>query len=93
MQFEFSGSVIEWRGPAPFYFVEMPAAESDDLKAMAASLSYGWGCIPATVRINSQEWSTALMPRNGTYLVPLRKAYRLALDLHEGQQVRVSLTL
>ena len=31
MQFE--GPVVEWRGPAPFYFVAIPAEESADIKS------------------------------------------------------------
>ena len=28
MEFEFEGPVVEWRGPAPFYFVAIPNEES-----------------------------------------------------------------
>lgn len=32
MDFEFDGPVVEWRGPAPFYFVAVPDEESADIK-------------------------------------------------------------
>ncbi len=35
MEWEFAGPVIEWRGPAPFYFVAVPDEESADIKFAA----------------------------------------------------------
>ena len=32
MDFEFEGPVVEWRGPAPFYFLRVPEHDSDDIK-------------------------------------------------------------
>lgn len=93
MRLDFVGDVIYWRGPSPFYFVEAPAAVSADIKALSAGLSYGWGCIPAVVQIGDQEWSTALIPKDGRYLVPIRKAFRLALELDAGMAVSMSLEL
>jgi hypothetical protein len=34
---ELSGPVIEWRGPAPYYFVAIPEDESADIKEAAAT--------------------------------------------------------
>jgi hypothetical protein len=51
-EFEFSCELIEWRGPAPFYFVPMPAEMSTEIKALAKVLSYGWASFqfaPASV--------------------------------------------
>ena len=38
MDFEFEGPVIEWRGPAPFYFVPIPEEESADTKFAAKGM-------------------------------------------------------
>jgi len=83
MEFDFEGRVVEWRGPAPFYFVAIPAAESADIKAAAKGIEY-WGQAPVTARIRDTQFSTALFPRDGRYLLPLknavRKSARIALD-------------
>ena len=83
MEFDFVGRVVEWRGPAPFYFVAIPAAESADIKAVAKGIEY-WGQVPVIVRIRDTQFSTALFPRDGRYLLPLkntvRKSARIALD-------------
>lgn len=93
MQLEFIGEIVYWRGPSPFYFVAVPAAESAEIKELSAGLSYGWGCIPVTVGIQDEEWTTALIPKDGRYLVPVRKVFRLALELDAGMQVSAYLRL
>lgn len=75
MDFEFDGEVVEWRGPAPFWFLRVPAEESEDIKLAAKGLEY-WGQVPVTVRINDEVFTTALFPRDGCYLVPLKVAAR-----------------
>jgi hypothetical protein len=69
MKFEFEGPVIEWRGPAPFYFVAIPEEESADVKFAATGIEY-WGQVPVTARIKDIEFSTALFPKDGRYLFP-----------------------
>lgn len=91
MQLDFSGELFEWRGPAPFYFIEVPEEESADLKAASAMLTYGWGVIPVLVRIGETEWETSLFPKNGAYLVPIKDRVRRAEALEEGETVRVSM--
>lgn len=75
MDFEFEGPVIEWRGPAPYYFVAIPVDESDDIKFAAKGLEY-WGQVPVVVRIDDTEFRTALFPKDGRYLIPLKDAVR-----------------
>lgn len=78
MTFRFSGIVVEWRGPAPFYFLPVPADECEAIRARARELSYGWGVIPVRVRIGETEFTTSLFPKDGGYLVPLKDAVRRA---------------
>lgn len=75
MDFEFTGEVVEWRGPAPFWFLRVPAEDSEDIKLAAKGLEY-WGQVPVTVRINGAVFTTALFPQDGRYLVPLKVAAR-----------------
>jgi hypothetical protein len=93
MELTFDGTVIEWRGPAPFVFVRVPDEESEEIHAVANELTYGWGCIPVGVRVGGSEWTTALMPKDGAYLVPLRKAFREAEGIDVDDVVRVTLSL
>nr|GID86788.1 hypothetical protein Ade03nite_57120 [Actinoplanes derwentensis] len=90
VEWAFDGEVIEWRGPAPYFFVAMPEADSAELKEEARSLIY-WGQIPVLVIIGGTEFRTALFPRGGRYLVPLKDAVRHAESIGEGDTVAVVL--
>ena len=93
MQLTFSGDVFEWRGPAPFYFVAVPDAQSAEIKAVDSSVSYGWGVIPVAVRIGDTEITTSLFPKQGKYLVPLKDALRKPEGIVVGQRVEITLTI
>lgn len=90
VEFEFEGPVLEWRGPAPFYFVAIPTEESDDIKLAAKGIEY-WGQVPVTARIGDTEFSTALFPKDGRYLLPLKAAVRTAARIAADQIVAVEL--
>lgn len=88
---EFSGDILYWRGPAPFYFVPVPEAECEILKDISSLVSYGWGMIPVKVQIGETSWTTSLFPKAGRYLVPLKDGVRKAKKLAEGDTVTVRL--
>jgi Domain of unknown function (DUF1905) len=90
---EFSGEVWFWRGPSPFHFVTVPEDESAALQATSALVTYGWGMIPAEVRIGSTRWTTSLFPKDGGYVVPLKDAIRKAEGIDVDDVVTVRLTV
>lgn len=92
MDFEFEGPVVEWRGPAPFYFLRVPAEESEDIKLAAKGIEY-WGQVPVLVRIGPTEFTTALFPKEGRYLLPLRAAVRSSAGIEVDQVLTVALSL
>jgi hypothetical protein len=93
MELVFTGQVIEWRGPAPYYFVTVPDQESADIREVAAMASYGWGVIPVEARIGEAAFGTSLFPRDGGYLLPLKKAVRGARGISVGDEVSVEMTV
>jgi len=93
MIIEFSGKIIYWRGPAPFFFVPIPHKESEDIKAISNVVSYGWGVIPVQVKIGKTEWDTSLFPKDGVYLVPIKAAIRKAESLNQDDIVALQLSI
>ena len=93
MIFEFSGKIIYWRGPSPFFFVTVPGKQSRDIKAISSLVTYGWGVIPVHVRIGKTEFTTSLFPKDGRYLVPIKVIVRKAENLEEGDKVTVRLEI
>jgi hypothetical protein len=91
MILEFDGEIWFWRGPAPWYFVTVPAEQSRDLNVISGLVTYGWGMIPVNVRIGRTEWKTSLWPKDGCYIVPLKANVRKAESLEEGDEVAIRL--
>ncbi len=92
MDFEFTGPVVEWRGPAPYYFVDVPEDESDDIREAARTVVY-WGQVPVRCRIGETEFTTAMYPRDGRYLLPLKDVVRTAEGIGLGDVVEVALSI
>ncbi|GAA3572931.1 DUF1905 domain-containing protein [Streptomyces osmaniensis] len=93
MELAFTGSVIEWRGPAPYYFVRVPDEESADIRDVAAMATYGWGVIPVEARVGEIAFETSLFPKDGGYLLPLKNAVRRPQGLGAGDEVTVKMTV
>ena len=89
----FSAEVWYWRGPAPFYFVTVPEDLSQDIQAIAREVTYGWGMIPVNVTLGKSRWSTALWPKDGRYIVPIKTVVRRAEGVDDGSTVTVDLNV
>jgi hypothetical protein len=92
MKWTFTSEVIEWRGPAPYLFVAMTPEDSEDLKEEARGLIY-WGQVPVHVTIGETEFTTALFPKGGRYLVPVKVAVQQAEAIGEGAVAEVVVRL
>jgi hypothetical protein len=91
MDIEFTGKIWHWRGPAPWFFVTVPAKQCDDLRFISGSVTYGWGVIPVRVRIGKTEFQTSLFPKDDRYIVPIKAGVRKAEHLEEGDNVTIQL--
>lgn len=67
----------------------MADAEAAALKEVSNRVTYGWGCIPVDVTIGGTTFYTALIPKDGSYLVPLKVVVRKAEGLEDGEMVTV----
>lgn len=93
LTFEITGTVIEWRGPAPFYFVPTPPEITEEIELYKRELSYGWGVIPAKVTIGQVTITTSLIPRDGSFFIPLKEAIRRPNQIQPGDEVSLLLEL
>lgn len=90
MELEFTGVLVEWRGPAPYHFVPLPPDEADLFDQVKAEIAY-WGVVPVTAWIGDTEFTTAMFPREETYYLPVKDAVRRAESVELDQPVRVRL--
>lgn len=93
LSFEITGTVIEWRGPAPFYFLPTPQEVTEEIELYKRELSYGWGVIPAKVTIGQVTITTSLIPRDGSFFIPLKEAIRRPNQIQPGDEVSLLLEL
>lgn len=93
VELTFAAPVWYWRGPSPYHFVTVPPEEAAEIAAVAAAVTYGWGMIPATVRVGETEFTTALWPKNGSYAVPLKDVVRHAEGIDVDDVIEVTLTI
>ena len=93
LTFTFTGEIWFWRGPSPYHFVTVPDDECGALESTASRVSYGWGMIPADVTIGDTTWYTALWPKDGSYVVPLKVWVRRDEGIELGQHLDVRLAL
>lgn len=91
MNIEFDGKIWFWKGPAPWYFVTVPAQQCHTLNAISGFVTYGWGMIPVHVRIGKTAWKTSLWPKDGSYIVPIKASVRKAENLEEDDTVTIRL--
>ena len=89
----FTAEVIYWRGPSPFYFLRVPEKDAIAINNISKQVSYGWGVIPSDINIGSIEFYTALITKDGSYLVPLKKAVREATKIDLGSRVKVKIRI
>src|SRR5207253_9418973 len=76
LDFTFAGELWYWRGPAPYHFITVPPEAARAIHAVAADVTYGWGMIPVSVRIGKSSWETALWPKDGGYVLPIKDVFR-----------------
>lgn len=93
LKFEITGTVIEWRGPAPFYFLPTPIEVTEEIELYKRELTYGWAVIPAKVTIGQTTVSTSLIPRNGSFYIPLKDAIRKPNQIVLGDEITLILEL
>lgn len=90
MEIEFAGEVVEWRGPAPFFFVALPPDAADLVDEVKADVVY-WGVVPVRARIGDTEFTTSMFPREDTWFLPVKDAVRRAEGIELGEVVGVRL--
>ncbi len=90
LRLRFGGPVVEWRGPAPYHFVEVPPPQCEEVREVVPEVTYGWGMVPVRVTLGGSSWETALWPRAGGYVLPIKDGVREAEGVSLGQAVEVT---
>jgi hypothetical protein len=93
--YEFTAALWEWPAKAAWFFVTVPVEISDEIDARTHGLTNGFGSVRVRVRIGGSEWATSLFPdsKQQAYVLPIKKAVRVAEGIAPGDEARVRIEL
>lgn len=93
-QWAFSAPVWRWREGA-WRFVTVPEAVSDEVDEAVGSATGGFGSVRVEVTVGGSVWRTSLFPsaEAGAYVLPVKKAVRVAEGLADDDVAEVSIRL
>ena len=92
-QFSFSAEVWEHEGPGSWHFVSLPAAVADQIEETFGQRAAGFGSVRIEVAVGVTTWRTSIFPdaKRQTYVLPLKKAVRVAEGLASGSTAEFQL--
>ena len=93
--YDFTAALWEWEGKAAWFFVTVPVEISDEIDARTHGLTNGFGSVRVHVRIGDSDWMTSLFPdsKQQAYVLPIKKAVRVAEGIVPGDDVRVHIEI
>ena len=93
MTYSFTAEVWEWTSRTSWFFVNLPEDQADDIEERYGRRAAGFGSVRVDVTIGSTNWRTSIFPstENATYVLPLKKAVRVAEGLAPGSPATVDL--
>lgn len=88
----FTAELWEWEGKAAWVFVTVPADVSADIREMPR-MPRGFGSVRVQVALGGSRWRTSVFPQSkeGTYLLPVKRAVRDAEGVEVGDLVMIDL--
>ncbi len=91
--YRFESTLWVATGTGSWHFISLPNDESDQILDQAGPAGPGFGSVRVSVSIGSTSWRTSIFPdtKRGTYVLPIKKAVRVAEGLTEGDVVTVVL--
>ncbi|SFN81968.1 DUF1905 domain-containing protein [Mycetocola miduiensis] len=94
MKVSFTAPLWEWDARAAWYFVTVPAEQSDDVRDRPR-MPRGFGAVKVRATVGGSTWDTSVFPDSsaGSYILPVKKAVREAEGIGEGDPVEVRLQL
>ncbi|WP_420123452.1 DUF1905 domain-containing protein [Nakamurella sp.] len=92
-RYEFTAELWRWAARAEeWVFVRLPDDVSADIADVPRPRA-GFGAVKVAVTIGGSRWRTSIFPERtgGPYVLPVKKAVRVAEDLEVGDIARVGL--
>ncbi|WP_241986634.1 DUF1905 domain-containing protein [Cryobacterium fucosi] len=93
--FTFTAELWEYEGKGAWIFASLPSKVADDIREITEGRRNGFGSVKVLAVVNATRWSTSVFPdgSRNTFLLPVKKAVRLAEGISEGDAVTFRLEL
>lgn len=90
----FRAVLWRWREGA-WHFVTVPEHVSDDVDEAVGDATGGFGAVRVEVTVGTSVWRTSLFPsaEAAAYVLPVKKAVRVAQGWAEGEEAVVGIRL
>ncbi len=91
VQREFTAELWRAAGDAAWVFVRLPEDVSAEIRDLPRPPA-GFGSVRVTVTLGGSRWSTSVFPEApAAYLLPVKKAVRVAEGVDAGDVVRIGI--
>jgi hypothetical protein len=93
--YRFRSEVWLYNGDSAWHFVTLPLDQADEIDEITMFNTRGFGSVRVAVTIGKTTWSTSIFPdkKEASYVLPIKKAVRVAERLQVGDVVEISLDL
>ena len=93
-EWSFDAAVWRWR-EGSWRFVTVPEDVSDEVDETVGGLTGGFGSVRVEVTVGQTVWRTSLFPSSeaGAYVLPVKKAVRVAEGLADDAVAEVTIRL
>lgn len=90
----FTVPLWRWR-EGSWHFVTVPQDVSDEVDQVVGDATGGFGSVRVEVTVGATVWRTSLFPstEEAAYVLPVKKAVRVAEALADGRAVHVTIRL
>jgi hypothetical protein len=92
--YSFTAEIWEWEGKAAWFFVTLPTELSAEIREVPR-MPRGFGSVRVSVAIGRSRWQTSIFPDSKvkSYILPVKKAVRVAEGIEVHDHVEVSIEL
>ncbi len=92
--FTFDAELYLWKDEGSWVFLAVPVDVSEEIEDIVPDRR-GFGSVPVEVRIGGSTWRTSVFPDSarGAFVLPVKKAVRVAESVDVGDVVAVDLTI
>ncbi len=94
MEWDFDAEMWLWKADAAWHFVTLPTEVADEIEDVVVERR-GFGSLRVKVMIGATSWSTSIFPSKelGSYVLPVKKAVRIAEGMEIGETYHLKLAL